>query len=87
MVSAVWDPRRNWKVRAEGGKDAKRIVTMLAEQRAGGHTSRKTRSTRKLKEKMKTLPAHKNDEGTRREERAASMIAERARVLVLNVEH
>ena len=75
MVSAVWDPRRNWKVRAEGGKDAKRIVTMLAEQRVGGHTSRKTRSIKG--KKMKTLPAHKNDEGTRREERAASMIAER----------
>ena len=49
MVRAVWDPGRNWKVRAEGGKDASKS----SKERAEGH--RKMRSIRKLKGKDEKL--------------------------------
>jgi hypothetical protein len=46
-MSAVWDlaTKRNWKVRAEGGKNASKS----SKERARGH--RKMRSIRKLKDK------------------------------------
>jgi len=54
MVSAVWDPGRNWKVQAEG-KDASKssLHCLQSKERARGH--RKTRSIRKLKDKDENL--------------------------------
>jgi hypothetical protein len=36
VVSAIWDPGRNWKVRAEGGKDASKSSLRLQSKGLGG---------------------------------------------------
>lgn len=69
MVSAVWDPGRNWKVRAEGGKDAsKSSLRLQSKERARGH--KKTRSIRRLKDKDENLTTNIMDPGVIRNDEA-----------------
>ena len=54
MVSTVWDPRRNWKVQAMGGKDTSESSLCLRSKKwARGH--RKTKSAGRLKDKEEKL--------------------------------